>query len=177
MNSVESKIPDSVKLGNFISIQKGVTVGKNTRICNYVNLYGCKIGSDCLIGAFTEVQSDVIIGNGTRVQSHSFICSGTRIGENCFLAHNIVTVNDKFSNGQVNYEKEDWGQLIIESDVIVGSGAILFPVTIGRGAIIASGAIVTHDVPPYTTVAGIPAREMIKRKFNLIPDKNSTATI
>lgn len=176
MNSVDSKIPNSVNLGNFVCIQKKVKIGERTRICNFSNLYGCTIGEDCMIGSYTEIQSDVIIGSKTRIQSHSFICSGTRIGENCFLAHNIMTVNDKFSNGQVNYEKEDWGKLVIGNDVIVGSGAILFPVRIGQGAIIGSGAIVTQDVAPYTTVVGIPAREITRKNYRLKITENSTSS-
>lgn len=162
MSVIESNIPNSVEIGNFVTIQKKVLLGENTRICNYVNLYGCTIGSDCMIGSFTEIQSDVVIGNSTRVQSHSFICSHTQIGDNVFVGHAVLTINDTFSNGQVNYSSDMWKSLIIKDNVIVGSGAILFPVTIGEGAIIGAGAVVTKDVQPNTIVVGNPAKQIIK---------------
>jgi len=162
MSVIESNIPNSVKVGDFVTIQSKVLLGENTRICNYVNLYGCSIGSDCMIGSFTEIQSNVIVGNNTRIQSHSFICSHTQIGDNVFVGHNVMTINETFSNGQVNYSSDMWKPLIIEDNVIVGSGAILFPVTIGEGAIIGAGAVVTKDVQPNTIVVGNPAKQIIK---------------
>ncbi len=51
------------------------------------------------------------------------------------------------------------GPIVVEEDAWIGAGAILFPrVTIGRGAIVGAGAVVRADVPPYTVVAGVPAR-------------------
>jgi len=145
------------------AIIKDIIIGEGTRICDFTNLYGCKLGTNCMIGTFVEIQNDVTIGNNTRIQSHTFICSNVTIGDNCFVAHGIMFINDTFSNGQVNFDKKKWMKTKIGNNVIIGSNATIMPVTIGDGAIIGAGAVVTKDVPPNTTVVGNPAR-IIKRK-------------
>lgn len=162
MSVIQSEYPMSVKVADFVHLGKNVEIGEDTRICSFTNLYSCRIGEKCMVGTFVEIQNDVVIGDRTRIQSHSFICSGTMIGDNCFIGHGVMTINDSFSNGKVNYDSREWGKLIIEDSVIVGSGAVLFPVTIGHHAVIGAGAVVTKDVPPYTIVVGNPAKVLKK---------------
>src|SRR3989338_10378214 len=69
-------------------------IGKKTKIWNFVNLYGCEIGENCMIGSFVEIQRDVKIGNNVRVQSHSFLCSKVTIEDNVFIGHGVITIND-----------------------------------------------------------------------------------
>lgn len=156
MSVVNSTIPDSVSVGDFTCIGKNTTIGENTRISSHCNIYGAKIGSDCMIGSMCEIQRGSVIGNGTRIQSHSFICSSTRIGNNCFLAHGIMTINDTFGNRKVNYSSGDWEELVIKDNVIIGSGAILFPVIIGVNSIIGAGSVVTKSIPPDCIAWGNP---------------------
>lgn len=78
-------------------IREDVTIGENVFIphVNLVNLFGCKIGNDCLIGAFVEIQTGVIVGDRTRVQSHTFICEGVDIGSDVFIGHGVMFINDR----------------------------------------------------------------------------------
>ena len=71
-----------------------VKFGKNVKVVQPVNLYGCEIGDDVFIGPFVEIQKDVIIGSKTRVQSHSFICELVKIGNSCFISHGVKFIND-----------------------------------------------------------------------------------
>jgi carbonic anhydrase/acetyltransferase-like protein (isoleucine patch superfamily) len=57
-----------------------VTIGKNTKISHFTNLYGCELGDDVFIGPFVEIQKNCKIGHKTRISSHSFICEGVEIG-------------------------------------------------------------------------------------------------
>lgn len=154
MRGVGNAINVTAKISENCTINKCL-IGDETRICEYTNLYDCVVGDRCMIGTFVEIQSDVVIGDDTRIQSHSFICSQTTIGNNCFLSHMTCTINDRFSNGQVNYSSDSWGKLVIEDNVIVGSGCVLFPVIIGHDSIIAAHSTVLKDVPPNTKVIGI----------------------
>lgn len=163
MSIVESKIPSSVSVGEWAHIGKDCRIGENVRICDHVNMYGCSLAANVMVGAFTEIQKDVFVGEKTRIQSHSFIASNTTIGDNVFIGHGTMTINDDLSNHKVNYEPERWGKLIIENEVIIGSGCILFPVTIRKGAIIGAGSLVMNDVGENEIWYGRPAK-FIKMK-------------
>jgi len=134
---------------------KNVKVGKDVTISHYTILYGCELEDYVFVGPFVEIQSNVKIGKGTRVSSHSFICSSVEIGEDCFIAHGVMFTNDKFTEG-----REDWVErkTIIGNNVRIGSNATILPVTIGDGAVIGAGAVVTKDVPAGKVVKGNPAR-------------------
>lgn len=162
MSIIQSDYPMSVKMGEFCTVQKGVEIGEDTRICNYVNLYGCKIGERCMIGTFVEIQRGAVIGNDTKISSHSFVCSKVTIGDNCFIAHGVNFTNDWFDNGDVHFDEKDWKRTIVEDNVLIGSGATILPVKIGHHAVIGAGAVVTKDVLPYTIVVGNPAKQIKK---------------
>lgn len=158
MNIIESEVPASVILGHFIHIQKNVIIGANTRISNFSNLYGCTIGSNCLVGAYTEIQNDTIIKDKTRISSHSFICSKVTIGESCFIGHGVMFTNDVFKNNKVNFERSEWKETTIGNNVLIGSNSTILPVKIGDNCIVGAGSVVTKDIPPFSVVAGNPAK-------------------
>lgn len=136
-----------------------VVCGKNVRIVQPVNLYGCKLGDDCFVGPFCEIQKGVTIGVGTKVQSHSFICSLVSIGERCFIGHGVMFVNDKFSNGKAaGGDQSKWKPTKIGNEVHIGSNATILPVSICDGAVIGAGAVVTKDIMQKGVYAGNPAR-------------------
>jgi acetyltransferase-like isoleucine patch superfamily enzyme len=74
------------------SIIRNVKLGTRTKIWNFVNLYDCSVGEDCMIGSYVEIQADVKIGNNTRIQSHTFIPTGVTIEDNVFVGHHVVFV-------------------------------------------------------------------------------------
>jgi acetyltransferase-like isoleucine patch superfamily enzyme len=141
-----------------------VTLGKNVKIYNFVNLYGCSIGDESSIGTFVEIQKNATIGKRCKISSHSFICEGVTLGDDIFIGHSVVFINDLYpratANGKLQTE-EDWKVIptVVKDGASIGSGAtILCGVTVGRGALVGAGAVVTKDVPDYTVVCGNPAR-------------------
>ena len=148
----------------FVNIADDVRLGRDVVIFEFVNMYGCEVGDESRIGAFVEIQRDVIIGRRVRVQSHTFICSGVRIGDDVFVGHNVTFINDRHPS----VEGARTGSWILEPTVVearasIGSGAvILCGLTIGEGARVGAGAVVTHSVPAGALVAGVPARTLAR---------------
>ncbi len=144
----------------FVNIADDVTLGRDVAIFEFVNLYGCEIGDESRIGAFVEIQRDVVVGRRVRVQSHTFICSGVHIGDDVFVGHNVTFINDRHPTAE-GARSGEWTlePIVVGDGASIGSSAVIMcGVTIGAGARIGAGAVVTKDVPPGATVAGVPAR-------------------
>lgn len=150
-------------------IAPDVKLGKDVKIYDFVNLYGCEIGDNTKIGTFVEIQKGVKIGQNCKVSSHTFICEGVTIEDNVFVGHSVTFINDKYprattESGNLQTE-EDWEvePILVKRGASIGSSAtILSNVTIGENAIIGAGSVVTKDVQPNTIVAGNPAKGLRK---------------
>jgi UDP-3-O-[3-hydroxymyristoyl] glucosamine N-acyltransferase len=136
-----------------------VEFGNNVTVVKPANLYGCKIGDDCFIGPFVEIQNDVKIGDRTRIQSHSFICELVSIGEDCFIAHGVMFVNDLFKTGKpARGEPTLWTPTNIGNNVTIGSNVTVLPVNICDNVTIGASAVVTRDITEPGRYFGNPAR-------------------
>ena len=136
-----------------------VTFGERCKIVQPVNMYGCKLGDDCFVGPFVEIQNDVVIGARTRVQSHAFICELVTIGADCFISHGAMFINDRMSAGKPAFgARETWGRTTLGDRVVVGTNATILPVTICDDVMIGAGSVVTKDITKPGIYAGNPAR-------------------
>jgi acetyltransferase-like isoleucine patch superfamily enzyme len=153
----------------FCRVSPDVKLGKDVKIFAFVNLYGCTIGDNTRIGTFVEIQKNAFIGRNCKISSHTFICEGVTVEDDVFIGHNVTFINDMYprstaSGGGLQTEA-DWKVVptFIRKGASVGSSStILAGVTVGKGAIVGAGAVVTKDVPPWTIVAGNPARVLRK---------------
>jgi acetyltransferase-like isoleucine patch superfamily enzyme len=141
-------------------------IGEGTKIWNFVNMYCCKIGRDCMVGHFVEIQEGVTIGDRTRIQSHTFICDMVNIGDDVFVGHGVMFINDTMPPQP---EKEKWLPTYIGNRVSLGSNSTILPVKIGDDAVVGAGATVTKDVPAGAIVAGCPAK-ILRYKEGFGPD-------
>lgn len=149
------------KIYRLYAVRKNVTLGERVHIGIGSILWAptsLKIGNDVYIGKNCTLEADGEIGN--------YVLIANMVGLIGKWDHDYRTIGRPMSKtpwvGDSDYHGEGSGQkIIVHDDVWIGYGAILLSgITVGRGAIIAAGSIVTKDVAPYTIVAGVPAKKL-----------------
>jgi acetyltransferase-like isoleucine patch superfamily enzyme len=155
-----------------MSLQKiapSVKLGKDVKIFDFVNLYGCEIGDGTKIGTFVEIQKNARVGKNCKISTHTFICEGVVIEDDVFVGHGVMFINDKYprstrEDGSLQTEA-DWKVVptLIKRGASIGTNTtVLCGVTVGEQAVVGAGSVVTKDVPAKTVVAGVPARILRK---------------
>lgn len=134
---------------------QGAQVGKNPKFFQGVWVVSCenlRIGDNVSVGRNVMIIAlgGITIGNDVMLAHASQLLSaGHRIPEGC---------------GSMRWAGPEMGPIVVQDNVWVGAQAILLPgVTIGEGAVVGAGAVVTKDVPPYTIVGGVPAQVIKER--------------
>jgi acetyltransferase-like isoleucine patch superfamily enzyme len=154
----------------FSCISDNSVIGRDVRMYAFVNIYGqVEIGDECVIGAFVEIQTGVKIGCRVKISSHTFICTGVEIENEAFIGHGVMFTNDKYprsvdKNGiAITASDTKVIPTLIRRRAAIGSNStILCGVTVGVGAIVGAGSVVTRNVESYTIVSGNPARLLRK---------------
>jgi acetyltransferase-like isoleucine patch superfamily enzyme len=147
VNAYGCSIDDGSKIGTFVEIQKGATIGKN-----------CKISSHTFICEGVHIADNVFIGHNV-----------TFINDRFPRATN--------SDGSLQNENDwNCIETYVEEGASIGSGAtILCGVTIGKKAVVGAGAVVTKDVPPSAVVVGNPAKVIKYLEQTLILNDNNNS--
>ena len=148
-------------------IAASVKLGKDVKLSQFINLYGCEIGDETKIGAFVEIQKNARVGSRCKISSHTFICEGVEIEDNVFIGHSVTFINDTYPRATAMtgglQTEADWKveKTRICNGASIGSGStILCNVTVGENAIVGAGSVVTKNVPANAIVAGNPAKFM-----------------
>ena len=146
------------KAVNFIAAD--ARIGRGVKVWHY-SYVGSKsvIGDNVSIGSLAHIDYGVKIGENTRIEGSVYIPPLSRIGKNVFIGPAAVLTNDPYPPS-----KRLVG-VVVEDDVVIGGGAMIKAgVRIGKGSVVAMGAVVTKDVPPGKVVLGVPARVVYDRK-------------
>ena len=138
----------AIEIVNFIFFHGLKRYGKRVHIdfpCRFRGKKAISLGDDVSIAAFVHIwgHGGVTIGNRVMIGTHTSITS---------LTHDLNSEDMYFTP---NIEKP----VTIRDDVWIGSNAVIMPgVTVGKGAVVGAGSVVTNNVPPYAVVAGVPAK-------------------
>ena len=106
------------------------------------------------------VDRQLFVGEGVTIAAGTVITCNTHIGNYSLINIGCTISHDCIIGDYVNISPGCHlaGRVVIEDEVFVGTGASFIPkVRVGKGSVVAAGAVVTKDVPPYTLVAGVPA--------------------
>ncbi|WP_441280320.1 WxcM-like domain-containing protein [Tardiphaga sp. 862_B3_N1_1] len=146
-------------------------IGLRTTVWQYVVvLAGAQIGSDTNICSHCFIENDVVIGDRVTIKSGVQLWDGLRVGNDVFIGPNVSFTNDKFPRSK-RYP-DAFLKTRIEDSASIGAGAVILPgVTIGRGAMVGAGSVVTKSIPPHSIVFGSPAR--IKGYVDSLPNSES----
>ncbi len=141
-------------------------IGDRTRIWHHAQIReGATIGHDCTVGRDVYIDSEVQIGNCVKIQNSALLYKGAVLEDGVFIGPRVCLTNDRYPRAITPWGTlkgvDDWvqGAIRISYGASIGAGAIIVTgVTVGRFAMVAAGAVVTHDVPDYGLVMGVPAR-------------------
>jgi UDP-2-acetamido-3-amino-2,3-dideoxy-glucuronate N-acetyltransferase len=157
--------------GEFCRISADVVLGRDVKIYDFVNLYGCRVGDETRIGTFVEIQKGASVGARCKISSHTFVCEGVEIEDEVFVGHGVMFINDRRPRATRDdgtpQTEEDWTleRTVVRRGASIGSNAtILCGVEVGERAQVGAGAVVTKNVPPGAVVAGNPARIIRSRE-------------
>lgn len=169
--------PKKVRFGRAVRLTGGIRFGNSVTIQDYSRIRGrnIEIEDHVFIHENVFIRSAVMvkIGQGTTINRNTCILDHVTIGKDCSIAPNCVIVgsNHLFMDGSktIKSQGSEIVGIVIEDDVwIAANVTVLDGVTIGKGSVIAAGAVVTKSVMPYTIVGGVPAKEIGKRNHVLV---------
>ncbi|WP_318646826.1 acyltransferase [Nocardioides donggukensis] len=126
-----------------------------------------EIGEQCVIGRGAYVGPGVRVGDRCKIQNHALVYEPAVLEDGVFVGPAVVFTNDEFPRAVtpegVLKSADDWdavGVLVREGAAIGARAVCVAPVSIGRWALVAAGAVVAADVPDFALVAGVPARRV-----------------
>lgn len=156
----------SIYIHPSADVSERASIGEGTKIWQLVQIReGARIGQECIVGRGVYLDAHVELGNRVKVQNYVSVYEGVTIEDGVFVGPHVVFTNDKQPRA-VNPDGSlksatDWevSRTLIREGASLGANVtIICGVTVGRWAMVGSGAVVTKDVPDFGLVVGNPAR-------------------
>jgi UDP-2-acetamido-3-amino-2,3-dideoxy-glucuronate N-acetyltransferase len=167
-NTPMTKAASTAFVASTASVAVSAVLADGVRVWNDSHVEAhAEIGADTLVGRGVTVGTGVRIGARCKVQNAALVYGPAVVGDGVFIGPAAVLTNDH-SPRAVNPDGSvksgsDWERspIVIEHGASVGAGAVIVaPARVGRWALVAAGAVVTHDVADHALVAGVPARRI-----------------
>ena len=142
-------------------VDPGAQIGDGTRVWHFVHVSaGARIGSGCSLGQGVYVGNDVAIGDNVKIQNNVSVYDAVTLEDDVFCGPSMVFTNVLNPRSAV-VRKHEYRRTLVRRGATLGANCtIVCGATIGRHAFVGAGAVVTHDVPDFALVAGVPARQI-----------------
>lgn len=149
-------------------LDDGVQIGDGSSVWHLAQVRGgAVLGENVVVGRGAYIGTGVHVGNNCKIQNYALVYEPAHLEDGVFIGPAAVLTNDTFPRA-INPDgtaksADDWEAVgvTLKQGSSVGARAVcVAPVTIGRWATVAAGAVVTKDVPDYALVAGVPARRI-----------------
>ena len=133
-------------------------IGGGTRVWAYAHILpGARVGRDCNICDHTFIENDVIVGDRVTIKCGVQLWDGLRVEDDVFIGPNATFTNDRYPRSLQHLA--EYPQTVIKRGASIGANATVAPgIVIGERAMVGAGAVVTHNAPPHSKLAGNPAR-------------------
>jgi UDP-2-acetamido-3-amino-2,3-dideoxy-glucuronate N-acetyltransferase len=142
-------------------VDEGAQIGEKTQIWHFSHVMPkVVIGENCRIGQNVVVANNVTIGNGVKIQNNVSVYEGVTLEDFVFCGPSMVFTNVLTPRSEFpRATSADYHPTLVKRGASIGANAtIVCGITIHECGFVAAGAVVTRDVPPYTMVAGVPAK-------------------
>jgi UDP-2-acetamido-3-amino-2,3-dideoxy-glucuronate N-acetyltransferase len=159
---------DSAYVHPSAFVAQDAELGAGTKVWHFAQVReGAKVGAECILGKGAYVGEGVRLGNRVKVQNGASIYPGATVEDGVLVGPHVCFTNDRYPRA-VNADGSlktatDWtlGTILVREGASLGAASVLIAgVTVGRWAMVAAGAVVSHDVPDFALVAGNPARRL-----------------
>lgn len=152
---------DGCSVGSHTVLMAGTTFGEGCIVGDNAGVRErCTIGERVVVGRGVTVENDTSIGARTKIQSGAYITAYVTLEEDVFIAPMVVTTNDNFMGRTQERFKHLRGCTVRRGARIGGGSHILPGVEIGEEAFVATGSVVTRDIPAHALVMGVPAKKV-----------------
>jgi acetyltransferase-like isoleucine patch superfamily enzyme len=145
-------------------------IGSGTRVWAFAHVMaGASIGRHCNVGDHAFVESGASIGNNVTLKNQVCVWEGVTLEDDVFVGPRVTFTNDRHPRsprmaqvGERYKRRENWLlPTVVERGASIGASATILPgIRVGRYSMVAAGALVTADVPPFALVLGVPARRV-----------------
>lgn len=149
-------------------VADSATIAAGSKIWHYAQVReNAQIGENVIVGRGAYVGTGVEVGDNCKIQNYALVYEPAKLERGVFIGPAVVLTNDHFPRA-INADgtpksADDWhpvGVTIREGASIGASATCVAPITIGRWALVGSGAVVVKDVPDFALVVGSPARRV-----------------
>lgn len=155
-------VKDTAQVAESAVLGDGTTVWELAQVRE-----DARLGTGCIVGRGAYVGTGVQIGDNVKLQNYALVYEPAVLGDGVFVGPAAVLTNDEFPRSvdpEGNLKRgADWKAVavVVKEGASLGARSVcVAPVTVGRWALVAAGAVVTRDVPDYALVAGVPARRI-----------------